>query len=236
MDGWGLVTAAALMGLAGMPHCAAMCSAPCQAALRGCGPARTAQWTFHLSRVAGYAGAGLVGAASVGALRELLSWAPWLRPLWTLAHLGAMALGLWMLVRGQLPAWLSRGPQALTASTSGEAPVRWHPARAAARAGFIGSVWIAWPCGLSQSALLLAALADQPLAGAAAMGAFAMASSPGLMVAAVVPALARLRGGSSPAARAARWPVRLAGAALAGASGWALTHGLWQRVAEWCVS
>ncbi len=37
MEGWSLVAAAGLMGLAGLPHCAAMCAAPCTAAA-GRGP------------------------------------------------------------------------------------------------------------------------------------------------------------------------------------------------------
>jgi len=30
--------------------------------------------------------------------------------------------------------------------------------------------------------------------------------------------------------------LRIGGCALVLASGWALTHGLWERVAAWCVS
>ena len=36
------------------------------------------------------------------------------------------------------------------------------------------------------------------------------------------------------ALRRARGLVRLGGALLAGASGWALSHDLWHRVAVWC--
>ena len=49
MESWSLVLAAGLMGLAGLPHCVAMCAAPCMAAA-GRGPA--AQPLFQVARVA----------------------------------------------------------------------------------------------------------------------------------------------------------------------------------------
>ncbi len=99
-----LISAAALMGVAGLPHCAAMCAAPCTALTRGAG----SQPLFQVARVAGYAAAGAVAAWSVGALRDGLAWSPALRPLWSLLHLAALACGLWMLWRGQWPAFLQR--------------------------------------------------------------------------------------------------------------------------------
>ena len=110
VEGAALVAAAGLMGLAGLPHCAAMCAAPCAAVTRG---AVAAQPLFQLSRIAGYAAAGAVAAAGVAALREGLAFTSVLRPLWTLLHLLALALGLWMLWRGQWPAWLQRLVDAL---------------------------------------------------------------------------------------------------------------------------
>jgi len=96
MEGWPLIAAAALMGLAGLPHCAAMCAAPCAAVTRGAGVPQAA---FQLARVAGYAAAGAVAAAGIGALRDGLAQSAALRPLWTLVHLLALALGLWMTAR-----------------------------------------------------------------------------------------------------------------------------------------
>ena len=37
------------------------------------------------------------------------------------------------------------------------------------------------------------------------------------------------------AAARERWAIRAAGAMLAGASGWVLTHGLWDRFAAFCA-
>jgi hypothetical protein len=103
------------------------------------------------------------------------------------------------------------------------------------RSAAAGAAWIAWPCALSQSALLVAALGSTPSEGAAAMAAFAVASSPALWLGPLV--LRRWRaGGGAPAVLGAEaaWPVRLAGACVALGSAWALGHGLWSRVAAWC--
>ncbi len=228
MEGWSLVAAAGLMGLAGLPHCAAMCAAPCAAAA-GRGPA--AQPLFQVARVAGYAAAGALAAASVGLLREGLSYSPVLRPLWTLLHLAALAVGLWMLWRGQWPAWLQRR----AAAPSQALPGGWQRVVGPLRSAGTGALWIAWPCALSQSALLVAALASTPGQGAAAMALFAMASSPALWLG---PTLLRRAGGGSGASAAllvnAAWPMRAAGLLLAAGSVWALGHGLWERFAAWC--
>ncbi len=57
----GLLLSAALMGLAGNLHCAAMCAPGCGALSRGCVPAAPAQGLAALTggRVLGYAAAGL---------------------------------------------------------------------------------------------------------------------------------------------------------------------------------
>jgi uncharacterized protein len=225
MTGEALIAAAGLMGLAGLPHCVAMCAAPC-AAVAGRG--RAAQPLFQLGRVAGYAAAGALAAASVSALREGLAWSPVLRPLWTLLHLAALAVGLWMLWRGAWPAWLQRRAAAPSA------PDGWQRIAMPVRSIGAGALWIAWPCALSQSALLVAALASTPQQGAAAMAVFALASSPALWMG---PAVLRKVGGGGVASGgpvAATWPLRAAGALIAAGSVWALGHGLWARWAAWC--
>jgi sulfite exporter TauE/SafE len=82
---------------------------------------------------------------------------------------------------------------------------------------------VAWPCGLLQSALVVAGLAASPAEGAGVMAAFAVASGVSLWLG---PAMwLRLSG----QAQAQRWAIRLAGAMLLAASGWALWHDLWLR-------
>ncbi len=226
MDG-ALVVSATLLGLAGAPHCTAMCGAACTALSRRA-PGHAGSIAFHAARVAGYAAAGAVAAASVGALAALGRWGPALRPLWTLVQVAALGLGLWLLITGRQPAWLER----IGRSTRSETPAGWQRLRGPAEAALAGGLWFAWPCGLLQSALLVAALANGPAGGAAAMAGYALASSVGLLAA---PWLWLKMGGAA-AAGSASWAVRAAGALLAAASAWALGHGLWMQVWAWCVS
>lgn len=257
-----LLSSAVLMGLAGSAHCLAMCGAACTA-LAGRAPAGAAAvpgpsaWApllaFHLARALSYAVAGAVVATGVGALSTLGQAVGVLRPLWTLVHLAALVLGVWLLWQGRQPAWMERlGRVRPDASAAGPAPLTVAlplPGRTAAdgaaarridlrrlrRATAAGLLWAAWPCGLLQSALLVAALASRPWQGAAVMAGFAAGSAAGLLFG---PWLWwRLTGLRADARRAERWSVlsvRLAGLALAAASAWALGHGLWLRVAAWC--
>lgn len=221
-----LIASAALLGAAGAPHCAAMCGAACIAVTRkGQGAGQVA---FHVARIAGYALAGAVAAASVGTLAKLGQWNPAFKPLWTLLHLAALGLGVWLLVKGRQPAWLER----LGASGRQVAPQAggWQRMRGPGEAALAGSLWFAWPCGLLQSALVIAALANTPAVGAAAMGAFAVASGAGL---ALGPWLWMRLGGTA-AAASSPLAVRAAGALLVAASGWAVGHGLWTQVYAYC--
>ena len=224
-----LIASAALLGLAGTPHCAAMCGAPC-AALVGRGGARS-QAAFHVARVAGYATGGAVAAGSVGALLMLSNLSPALRPIWALLHAAALALGAWLLWTGRQPDWLARvGRRPVPAAGS------WQPVTGPLRAAAGGGLWVAWPCGLLQSALLVASMGSGAPAGAAAMGAFAIASSAGLVAA---PWAGRhLLGGVGGvgAITRERLAVRAAGALLLAGSGFALGHGVWEQVAAYCAT
>ena len=149
--------------------------------------------------------------------------APILRPLWTMVHVAAFALGVWLAWTARAPAWLS-GANPRVAAWVDAKPIRIvRRLPATGRAGLVGSCWAAMPCGLLQSALLVAALASGPWSGAMVMAAFASASALGLWLA---PQLwSRLRGHGA-GARAAAWSVRLAGVLLAVSSLFALWHGL----------
>jgi sulfite exporter TauE/SafE len=222
-----LVVSALLLGLAGAPHCAAMCGAACAAVTHGGSAATPA--AFHVSRVAGYALAGAVAASSVGLLSALGQASPALRPLWTLAHAAALALGLWLMWSGHQPAWVDnfgRGTHRATPDAQG-----WQRMRAPLRAGAAGAFWVAWPCGLLQSALVVAALANSALGGAAVMLAFAVTSAAGLSLG---PWLWLRLGGVGYAARANSWATRAAGALLAGVSAWALGHDLIYKFIAYC--
>ena len=104
-----LAASALMMGLAGGPHCVAMCGAAYGGIARQGGSTRPGRvlWALHAGRLASYAVAGALVAASVSALAGLGAAAPVLRPLWTLVHVGGLALGLWLLWAGRSPAWLA---------------------------------------------------------------------------------------------------------------------------------
>jgi sulfite exporter TauE/SafE len=214
-----LVLGALMLGLAGAPHCAAMCGPASGALLRGCGrPSPHASTAaFHAARVLGYALAGAVAASSVGALERLGQLSPVLRPLWTLLHCAALGLGLWMLWQGRQPAWLEnlgRGGARLAPQQATQAG-GWQRMQGPGRASAAGLLWVAWPCGLLQSALVMAALANTAWGGAAAMAGFAIVSAAGLGLAPW--AFARLAGRGLAAGQASVWAVRVAGATLAAA-------------------
>jgi len=221
-----LVLSALMLGLAGAPHCAAMCGAACTALLRQGRAAESG--AFHLARAAGYAAAGAVAASSVGLLSTLGQASPALRPLWTLWHAAALSLGLWLLWRGRQPAWLAQVGHGRAVAAGG-----WQRMQGPVRAATAGGLWVAWPCGLLQSALVVAALANTAAGGAAVMAVFALASGSGLMIG---PWLWRRQGGAALAAGATAWATRGAGALLVLASGWALGHGLWQQWLAYCAS
>lgn len=237
-----LIGSAALLGAAGMAHCTAMCGAACTA-LTGSGRQPLAPWGFHLARVASYAAGGAIAAASMGALAALSQWTPALRPFWTLLHVAALGIGLFLLWQGRQPEWMGAlgrgaGPERGAALATSPAAAGWQrvqiPARAASRlplrALAAGGLWVAWPCGLLQSALLVSAMANSPWGGAGAMAAFAITSSGGLLLA----PWAWRRWGSRPGAQTLA--VRVAGGMLVAASGFALLHGLSPAFAAFCAT
>lgn len=202
-----LVASAVLMGLAGLPHCAAMCSAPC--ALAG-GPR---PWRLLVGRVLGYSAGGAAAAASAEVLARASSGVAVLQPAWAMLQAAMLLLGLTLLVRGRMPAWLGA--------------VNWRPQPRHALA--TGLAWVVMPCGLLHAALLMASLSGSVGGGAATMAAFALASTPGLVIAPLWRARLLRRGddGGMPA-------LRLAGLALAIGAAWGLSHGVWERIAALC--
>ena len=185
-----LIASACLLGLAGAPHCAAMCAAPCAAALAAKQRATAPLLAFHAARIAGYAVMGALAAGGVAGLGVGASEWPLLRLLWALLHAGVFALGLFMLWQGRQPALLAPlgHAQPHRSEVIVGQPIRFEFEAASVgrirsslgagptwRAGVAGGLWFAWPCGLLQSALLVAALTNGAAGGAAAMAAFALA-------------------------------------------------------------
>ena len=232
---------ALLMGLAGGPHCLAMCAAPCGAlvgqagtqAVRWAGPAGARleppslalgrMLAFHGGRVAGYAGLGATAALAMDSLAWLTQRTAALQPAWTFAHLAMMAWGLLLLVQARQPAWVEGLGRAvwqrvrpLTAGTGG--------------VGAAGLLWALMPCGLLYSALLVAALSGGPVQGGATMALFALGS--GLWLVGGPWLWSRLRSRINQAR--ADWGTRVAGGLLCAAAGWALWMDLVYKPSLWC--
>lgn len=227
---WPLLVAAVALGAAATPHCALMCGSPCAALTRGSARAGAA---FQLGRMLGYAAAGALAASSIVLLGAWSQSSPALRPFWTLLQLAFFVLGLYWLIAG-------RPPAALLRRTSGVLPIRADTRHTRPlRAGAAGLAWVTWPCAALQGALLIAALSNGALGGAAVMATFAIASMPGLML---LPwawsrwrAWQARRGATNARGDVGRAGFRIAGAGLMAVSGWAVTHGIWQGVAAWCA-
>jgi uncharacterized protein len=220
----GLAATIVLMGLAGTAHCAAMCGAACGAMSRQGGGegSRHGMLAFQFGRLLSYSVAGAVVATGVSWLATWGALAPALRPVWMMLHVAAVALGFWLLWRGRQPAWIEAFGERVTQQVSPSQPVLWMQP-GAARAVAAGSLWVAWPCGLLQSALVVAALGSSAVDGAVLMGLFAASSGLGLWFG---PALWLKLAGRAGAGRAQSMAVRLAGLTLAAASGWALVNGV----------
>lgn len=228
-----LAMTALLMGLAGAPHCMAMCGAASSAVVSRCGKRGGA--AFHVSRVAAYSAAGAVAASSVLLVKTLGEAAPLLRPLWTLLQVAVFAWGAWLLVKGRQPVWMSAQSRALSPQPARDG---WTRIAGPARAAAVGATWVAWPCGLLHSGLLVAALASSPVGGALVMGSFAASSSAGLWAASMLwtPGGLNVAGSASAVAKGSQRVTRVSGALMMAAAGWALGAGLWQRVAALCVT
>lgn len=222
-----LALTALLMGLAGGPHCVAMCGAACAGIGQAAGANRnSAMWSFQAGRVVGYSALGTLAAASMQGLGWLTVQSAALRPVWTLFHVATLVLGLLLLWKAEQPVWLEQAGKKI-----------WMGARKLALgrgkgAPFvIGTLWTFLPCGLLYSALLVAALSGSAVQGAGVMALFAMGTSVSMMAG---PWLwLRLRGEG---AGAGAWGVRLAGLALAASSAWALWMGFAHNAAPWCIS
>ena len=219
-----LALTALIMGLAGGPHCVAMCGAACA----GIGHAAGAQQNrallfFQLGRWLGYSLMGGLAAFSVQALGWLTVESAALRPVWSMLHVAAVVLGLLLIWQAKQPVWLDQTAQNLWAkirklnSNLGKiAPVG------------VGALWALMPCGLLYSALMVAALTGNAWDGAITMACFALGS--GLSLGFAPWLLLKLKSLGDGA-----WGIRLAGLALASTSGWGLWLGLAHNQAPWCV-
>jgi sulfite exporter TauE/SafE len=175
----GLILTAFLMGLGGVPHCAAMCGAACAAAFpKGVPLASLA------GRCVAYALLGAVAAASVGLVAQWGRQISFVQPLWVLAQGMALVLGLLLLISGRIPAQIETAGQGIYRSLQ----ARWQSSGALQKRPWLAPVWpfvagMGWailPCGLLYAAVTVAALAPSAWGGALVMLAFALPGAVGV--------------------------------------------------------
>jgi sulfite exporter TauE/SafE len=220
-----LALTALLMGLVGGPHCVAMCGAACAGLGQAAGERQgQALSFFQLGRLLGYSTLGAVAAVSVQGLGWLTTQSAAIRPLWTLLHLAAMALGLLLVLQARQPVWLDQPARRLWARVR-----RFHERTGLLAPLVVGMLWAFMPCGLLYSALMVAALSGHALDGAMTMALFALGSSVSLWAGPWLWLRLQTLGDGS-------WGMRLAGLALLTVSAWGLWMGLVHDQAPWCVT
>ena len=212
-----------LMGMAGGPHCIAMCGGMC-AYIQQNQTSPFHYLKFHLGRVIGYAVLGAVAAISVKSLAWFSSQSASLHPLWTFFHALVFGWGLLLLLFARQPVWVDVfGKNA------------WAKLREATRHrhGVIvtGMLWALMPCGLLYSALLVASLQANAINGAVSMASFALGSSLFLIVGPLL--WAKLRNGN--AWLSDHLSMRLAGLLLCVVSGIAIWMDVFHQTKIWCV-
>lgn len=212
-----------LMGLAGGPHCIAMCGAACASIQSGRG-GNYSLWKFQAGRLIGYASLGAVAAGSVKSLAWFSGQTSALHPVWTFFHVLVLCWGLMLLAYARQPVWADQLGRNI-----------WSHVRQLSNlpGGIVmtGMLWALMPCGLLYSALLVASLSANIFNGAFSMATFAAGTSISLFVG---PWLwLRLKNG-------VKWlndgtSMRLAGLLLSGVAGWAIWMDLVHQVKIWCT-
>ena len=219
-----LALTALAMGLAGGPHCIAMCGAACAGMGQAAAPrSGRAIALFQAGRLVGYSALGALAAASMQGLGWLTVHSAALRPVWTMVHVAAVLLGLVLLVQARQPLWLDVGARKIWARVRG-ATQSWG---LVAPLG-LGVAWALLPCGLLYMAVTNAALSGGVASGAASMALFAVGSGVSLWAGPWLLLKVGALGNGS-------WGMRLAGLALMLTSAWGLWMGLMHDQAPWCV-
>jgi sulfite exporter TauE/SafE len=220
-----LAVTAVLMGLAGGPHCVAMCGAACAGLAQAAGPRRRHALTaFQIGRLVGYSTLGAVAAGGMQALGWLTIQSAALRPVWTMLHVAAMLLGLLLMLQARQPVWLDQSARRLWQRVRA-----FQDRRTCSAPYLLGALWALMPCGLLYSALMVAALTSTPLEGGLTMALFALGSSVSLWAGPWLWLRLQTLGDGA-------WGMRLAGLALLGVSAWGLWMGLVHQQAPWCIT
>ncbi len=217
-----LVVTTMLMGLAGGPHCIAMCGAAC-ASFQQTSTKGWQIWQFHAGRVFGYAALGALAAGSINGLAWFSSQTKALHPLWTFFHVLVLVWGLVLLIFARQPTWADDFGRKV-----------WKEARKITNVPggtfMTGMLWALMPCGLLYSALLVASLNANAMNGAMSMASFAIGTSVSLMLGPLL--WLKLKNGKLGVTEDTS--MRLAGLLLASAAGWAIWMDLMHDTKIWC--
>lgn len=215
-----LAYSALLMGLAGGPHCVAMCGAACASFNQSSSQPYAIQ-LYHLGRLCGYATLGAIATLGIQSIAWLSSYSAALHPLWTFFHVLVFFWGILMLIYARQPVWVDRAGRNI-----------WQHVQKLSRikAGhfYIGMLWALMPCGLLYSALIIASFNGEPMGGALSMAAFALGSSVSLFFAPWLWLKLKTN-------LVEPYGMRLAGLMLSSASGWAIWMALTHDAKVWCM-
>jgi len=147
-----LALTALLMGLAGGPHCLAMCGAACAgigraAQKHGVGPGRDtrAMLMFQVGRMVGYSLLGALAASTLQGVGWLSTQSAVFRPVWTLFHILAFLVGGLLLWRAEQPLWLDGVGRSVWRKVQ-QMTAHWKLQRAGPL--LLGMLWALMPCGL----------------------------------------------------------------------------------------
>ena len=218
-----------LMGLAGGPHCLAMCGLGCTAVTRATGgPGSHAALIFHLSRIAGYGLLGGVAGVSAQSIGWLTAQTAVMRPVWTVLMLATFSFGFWLLASARQPVWLEQMGRQVWRKVKG-LTTRWGKGAP----WMLGGLWALIPCGLLYSALLVAMLSGSAVNGAVTMLLFGLGSTLVMTVGATLVERVIRRGQSS---GLQGWIFRAVGLVVVSASLWSLWMVAHSDNGFWCFA
>jgi uncharacterized protein len=211
-----------LMGLAGGPHCIAMCGAACASLQKG-QSGTDDLWKFQAGRLIGYASLGAVAATSVKSLAWFSNQTLALHPVWTFFHVLVLSWGLILLIYARQPSWADNFGRHVWARVRKLSNLPGGTIT-------IGMLWALMPCGLLYSSLLVASLSANTLNGAFSMATFAIGTSVSLMFGPLL--WLKIRNGNQWINESAS--MRLAGLLLVAVAAWAIWMDLVHQVKIWC--
>jgi len=209
------------MGLAGGPHCVAMCGAACASLSKPQSSKNFAIHLYHLGRLCGYALLGAIATYGFNSIAWLANYSEALQPVWTFFHVFIFFWGVILIIFARQPAWVDRTGKKVWILIKKISIVKGGNF-------YVGMIWALMPCGLLYSALVIASFNGSPHGGAMTMAAFAIGSSISLFFAPWLWFKIKTN-------MIEPFGMRLAGLLLSLASGWAIWMQLAHDTKIWCL-